>query len=424
MKAPFPWAGGKSRVTDIVWPRFGDVPNYVEPFFGSGAVLLGRPFPVRVETVNDADCYLANFWRALQHEPEAVAHYADWPVNEADLHARHLWLVNQTDFRERMMSDPDYCDAKIAGWWVWGLSAWIGSGWCDTSEYERNKGKRPNLPQRGGRGVHRLKNSGRPNLRPHQGVEGVPQQVPRSIAAQGVHAKSLPVQIPRLRDNGRGVNRPNQQLPHLKGDSGASGQGVNAGYVRNDLYAYMQALSERLRRVRVCCGDWSRIMGRSVTYLIGITGVFLDPPYPKNQERYHVWLKHFLESGPEPEDNYMSTNRTDGLYSNDSQDVDRMVAEVYVWCVENGDNPKLRIALCGYDGEHNELEDLGWSVIAWKANGGYANQRKNGTNDNSKKERIWFSPHCLGPLDDIMTGRKARVTDFTDLPIFQKDGNQ
>jgi hypothetical protein len=50
-----------------------------------------------VETVNDKDCYLANFWRALQADPEAVAHWADAPVNEADLHARHQWLVNQTD---------------------------------------------------------------------------------------------------------------------------------------------------------------------------------------------------------------------------------------------------------------------------------------------------------------------------------------
>ena len=38
---PVVW--GKSRVADLVWKRFGDTPNYVEPFFGSGAVLLKRP---------------------------------------------------------------------------------------------------------------------------------------------------------------------------------------------------------------------------------------------------------------------------------------------------------------------------------------------------------------------------------------------
>ena len=37
LRAPFPWFGGKRRVAPEVWERFGDVPNYVEPFFGSGA---------------------------------------------------------------------------------------------------------------------------------------------------------------------------------------------------------------------------------------------------------------------------------------------------------------------------------------------------------------------------------------------------
>jgi segregation and condensation protein B len=51
-------------------------------------------------------------------------------VSEADLHARHQWLVDQTGFRERMLTDPEFFDAKVAGWWVWGISQWIGSGWC------------------------------------------------------------------------------------------------------------------------------------------------------------------------------------------------------------------------------------------------------------------------------------------------------
>ncbi|NJN53277.1 MAG: DNA adenine methylase [Anaerolineae bacterium] len=163
LKAPFPWAGGKSRVAHIVWPRFGNVVNYVEPFAGSLAMLLARPFPPRTETVNDADAFLANFWRSVQADPDTVAYYADSPVNEADLHGRHRWLVNaipqpqvippefdtpelqaaylagwQASYnphdphamRERLMTDPHYYDAKVAGWWVWGLSAWIGGGWC------------------------------------------------------------------------------------------------------------------------------------------------------------------------------------------------------------------------------------------------------------------------------------------------------
>ena len=74
LQAPFPWFGGKSRVGPLVWERFGDVANYVEPFAGSLAVLLARPVGWEgSETVNDKDGFVANFWRALQADPDGVA---------------------------------------------------------------------------------------------------------------------------------------------------------------------------------------------------------------------------------------------------------------------------------------------------------------------------------------------------------------
>ena len=95
-KAPFPYFGGKSRAVTQVWDAFGTVRNYVEPFAGSAAMLLGAPDSKRIETINDADGFVANFWRAIAHCPEDVAHHADWPCNEVDLFARHSWLVRQT----------------------------------------------------------------------------------------------------------------------------------------------------------------------------------------------------------------------------------------------------------------------------------------------------------------------------------------
>ena len=64
------------------------------------------------ETINDLDCMVANFWRALQNDPDAVAEAADNPVNEADQHARHLWLCSQEDFRERMKTEPEFYDRE------------------------------------------------------------------------------------------------------------------------------------------------------------------------------------------------------------------------------------------------------------------------------------------------------------------------
>lgn len=294
LRSPFPWFGGKSRVAPEVWQRFGDVQNYVEPFFGSGAVLLGRPDVTGTETINDLDGYVANFWRAIQHAPEAVAAYADNPVNENDLHSRHSWLVaNCGDLAARLNGHPEYFDAKIAGWWVWGLCCWIGSGWCS------------------GNG-------------PWQSVDG----------------KLIKVE----RDAGQGVNR---QLPHL----GNAGQGVTRG----GLHEWFHALADRLRNVRVACGDWRRITGDSVTTGHGLTGVFLDPPYTDYGHLY----THEGEVGH----------------------------DVAAWCRENGDNPLFRIALCGYEGEH----DLpGWDCHTWKAVGGYGP-----SNGNPHRERIWFSPHCI-----------------------------
>jgi site-specific DNA-adenine methylase len=100
------------------------VDNYVEPMMGSAAVLLARPHPPRVETVNDVDCYVSNFWRATSREPEKVAEFCDFPVVENDLHARHRWLVLSDEaaaFRERMRRDPEHYDCRVAGWWCWGL---------------------------------------------------------------------------------------------------------------------------------------------------------------------------------------------------------------------------------------------------------------------------------------------------------------
>jgi site-specific DNA-adenine methylase len=46
-----------------VWSAFGQVENYVEPFAGSAAMLLRAPHGKRIETLNDKDGFIANFWR-------------------------------------------------------------------------------------------------------------------------------------------------------------------------------------------------------------------------------------------------------------------------------------------------------------------------------------------------------------------------
>ena len=331
LKAPFPWFGGKRKVAAAIWQRFGSVKNYVEPFFGSGAALLGRPTPFDGnETINDLDGYVANFWRAIKHAPEDVAEHADNPVNENDLHARHVWLVQRREtLRASLEGDPDFFDARIAGYWAWGLACWIGSGFCSgNGPWWVNEDR--NLVHLGpGRGVKR-------------------QLVHLKDGGQGVDRKRV-----HLR-NGQGVNR---KLVHL----GNNGQGEQ----QSRLVPWFRALAERLRRVRVCSGDWSRVCGPTATFKHGLTGVFLDPPYAD------------------------TANRDSDLYRIDSESVAHAVRE---WAIKNGENKLLRIALCGYEGEHEMPGN--WSVYKWAASGGYGMQAKQ-RSGNAKRERIWFSPACL-----------------------------
>lgn len=298
-------------MADLVWDRLGNVQNYVEPFAGSLAVLLARPTAPKTETVNDMDGWLTNFWRAVKHDPEAVAHYADWPVNEIDIAARRDWLFSQDGHVDRMYRDPNYYDAKLAGIWVWGVCSTIGNAW-------QRKGTRHT---------------------PCGAVDG----------ARGIHSQ-LDVYASRthLGDAGMGIHRAGTHL-------GNAGRGAV-------LTEYFQTLSARLERVRVMCGDWSRVTSPTVTTHNGLTGMFLDPPY---------------------------FDKCDRVYA-EQNDVRGAVRD---YCLANGDNPQMRIALCGYEGEHDMPDS--WECVPWKARGGYGSQADKQGRENCNRERIWFSPHCI-----------------------------
>ena len=373
MPSPFPYFGGKSRVGDLAWRYFGDATNYVEPFAGSLAVLLARPeWEGKTETVNELNPYIANWWRAVAADPDAVAHYTDWPVNEADLHARHRWLLNQSTWRERMMTDPAYYDANIAGWWVWGQCAWIGHGWCDVAALRADGEPAVKIPHLGdaGRGVHRGQH------RP-QGDVTAPIQLPHlGDAGRGGHRAPRPLtathQLPALSDAGAGVHRPRHQLPHL-GNDGCGGHRTR--HSQGGLVDYFHLLAARLRRVRVVCGDWSRVMGPSVTEKHGMTAVFLDPPYETGSDLY-------------------------GVKSN-------VAGSVVEWCKTNWHNPLLRVILCGYDGEFTAPAD--WRVVAWKQRAGYQSHDKG----NAERERLWISPACLS---ETPTATQHALFDEEDAP--------
>ena len=318
LAAPFPYFGGKRRAAPIIWQRLGDPSGYVEPFAGSAAVLLARPEfkGRRVETLNDADGWLVNAWRAIQHAPARVAEHAWGPVTEIDYHARLAWLNERrtADLVSWLEGDPESYDAKAAGWWLYVLACGIGDPF----------GSGPWRVVDG-----RLRDS---RKLPHLGNAG-----------QGVNRA-----LPHLGDAGQGVNR---ELPHL----GNAGQG---------LVSYLERLAERLHRVRITCGDWRRVCQPSVTRSgaggDGSRAIFLDPPY--------------ATSG----DLYVHGDTT-------------ISAAVRDWCATEAD-PTMRIVLCGYDDEHDDLLAIGWTATAGRAGGGAGYSTRA---DNGRRERLWLSPACL-----------------------------
>lgn len=417
LKAPFPYFGGKRRVASTIWKAFGNPANYVEPFFGSGAVLLARPEIGKIETANDYCGFICNFWRAVQVAPKDVARWADWPVSELDLHARHKWLVGRAaELREQLRADPGYYDAKVAGWWVWGLCQWIGGGWC----VEPNNHKHPKLDGIG-KGIHANRGhrkseahmKKRPELdgtSPGRGVhsdfahDGLAHQIPDlkvtdGAGGRGVHASGLAKRAsqrlgtnwqvrPDLSGNtaGRGIHSPNAYSPGRRPSLGNEGQGVHLPALGNDrgingvaappCSEWFQELQTRLRRVRVACGDWTRVLGPSVLGKGKNVGgrrpcaVFLDPPYS------HEFRDAYL-------------------YAEDDAKISERVR---AWALEHGDDPDLRICLAGYFDEHAAHMPPSWTVHRWKAARGYAAEG----NDNREQETLWFSQHCL-PIDAAQT---------------------
>jgi len=133
---------------------------------------------------------------------------------------------------------------------------------------------------------------------------------------------------------------------------------------REFIFNWMNDLHTRLRDVRITCGDWSRVVKDSVTTRHGLTGIFLDPPYEKGAMDYGAG----------------------GMKQGIAKDVQ-------AWCAANGDNPKIRIVLCGHVNEHDALLEHGWHIRKWQARLGYA--KTDEAVANSAGETLWCSPHCV-----------------------------
>jgi len=203
LQAPFPYFGGKAMISNDIWQLLGNPQHFLEPFAGSLAVLLARPNGMNLplsfaETVNDKDCIISNVWRALKYDPEQTCKYADDIVSHVDLMAKKKYINdNQPELLAKMSNDAEYYDCKIAGYYIWAASCWIGAG------------------------------------------------------------LTHPTQIPHLTDNGNGINK--TQIPHL-GDNGKGINKTKRPYLADWFESLSQRL-RRVRIVngdwmQILGGEW------------------------------------------------------------------------------------------------------------------------------------------------------------------------
>jgi hypothetical protein len=244
--------------------------------------------------MNDLDGHIVNVWRALAADPQAVAHAARGPVSSLDLRARHDALCQgRAALTAQLRADPEFYDAKLAGFWIYCRSTWAGS-----SGFGRKAGQAPTpLLTHTGNGIHAIKR-------------------------------------------------------------------------RGSLLTLCQALQVRLQHVRLLCGDWQDCLTAPRLFGVGgPVGILLDPPYTM-ERREQVFYATPNACAPAVRD----------------------------WAIAHGNDPRIRVALCGLDGEH-QMPD-GWRAHRWQARGGLANTKHHGRgHGETRQEVVWFSPHCLQPTD-------------------------
>lgn len=153
MNAVIKYPGSKWRIARWIIRHFPEHHSYLEPFFGSGAVLFNkRRSPI--ETVNDLDGDVVNLFRQIRENPERLADAIYW-TPYARVEYERAWAAQYTekdpfqrsvDFYIRMMMGHGFrTTGEKVGWKndVQGSEAAYAAGyWCKTPETIRQAAER------------------------------------------------------------------------------------------------------------------------------------------------------------------------------------------------------------------------------------------------------------------------------------------
>ena len=448
LSSPFPFFGGKSRLAAQIWAKLGSPTVYVEPFAGSLACLLARPDGAgQREIVCDLDGGISNFWRAVTADPDLVAAWSDYPTHHADLTARHKWLRAWfAEHSAELSNDPHFYCAKVAGWWVWGISLWIGGGWCNAVS-ERKDGlpndqipMTPNRDTHMGVAAHLGKDKPlfdaqrvwdvRPAVTSANGVSAQAQraqkdrdQVPfvhhdgpggQGVSAQRVNLPQVSDQIPHVTNwpGGQGVaaQRTPDKRPLTSGHPGGKGVSAQRLSVPEQVYdkrPYVKSnrangggsgvSAQRLTRPDLV--SWFRAIQERLKGVIVLNRSWESALTP-------TLLMH-TPTAPKPpvgillDPPYLTVDRQSELYGSDADGSSSDVATAaYAWAIANGD--RFRIAYCCHEGDFPVPD--GWTFITASFGGVKDAERRA-----SRQDMVMFSPLCVPDEPDPQMAMFDRI---------------
>lgn len=145
MPAVIKYPGAKWSIAKWIISHFPEHHSYLEPFFGSGAVLFTKERG-NIETVNDLDGDVVNLFEWIRNDPERLARAVYWTPYSREVYNR-AWEAGKTetdpfqravDFYARMMMGHGFrTTGEKVGWKndVQGREASYAAGyWSKTPE--------------------------------------------------------------------------------------------------------------------------------------------------------------------------------------------------------------------------------------------------------------------------------------------------
>ena len=107
IRTPISWVGNKTAILPVIYSRFPlQYDRYIEPFGGSGAVLLGKEKPDKFEVYNDYNKNLVNLFRCMRERPMAfIKELGFLTLNARDDFTVIRDFFTKEQFKDRFLSE-------------------------------------------------------------------------------------------------------------------------------------------------------------------------------------------------------------------------------------------------------------------------------------------------------------------------------